>query len=64
VIFSILIFLNKIIQKSDCYRVLTQVCTANMLSKSEKILLSLSSKQKSLCLLATMHRTLHWRDKE
>ena len=31
---------------------LAQVCTASMLSKSEKILMSLNSKQKSLCQLA------------
>ena len=39
----------KIIQISACCWVLAQVCTAPMLSKSEKILLSLNNKQKSLC---------------
>jgi len=43
----------KAIQKSDCYWVLAQVCTAPLLSKSEKILMSLKSKQKSLCQLPT-----------
>jgi len=55
-IFSIQIFFNKVIQKSDCYWVLAQVCTALMLSKSEKILTSLNSKQKSFCRLATTPR--------
>ena len=32
---------------------LAQVCTAPMLSKSEKILMSLNNKQKPLCQLAT-----------
>jgi len=53
VIFSILIFYNKIIQISGCYLVLAQVCTAPMPSKSEKILMSLNGKQKSLCQLST-----------
>jgi len=53
VIFSIWIFFSKVIQKSDCYWVLEQVCTAPTLSKSEKILMSLNSKQKPLCQLAT-----------
>jgi len=44
VIFSFWIFFNKVIQKSDCYWVLAQVCTAPMLSKSEKMLMSLNSK--------------------
>jgi len=39
--------------KSDCYWVLAQICTAAMLSKSEKILMSLNSKWKSLCQLTT-----------
>jgi len=51
-IFSISIFFNKIIQKSDCCWALAQVCPAPMLSKSE-ILMSLNSKQKSLLELAT-----------
>jgi len=51
-IFFILIFFNKVIQKSDCYCVLAQNCTASMLSKPEN-LMSLHSKQKSLCQLAT-----------
>jgi len=46
-------FFSKVIQKSDCYRVLAQVRTALMLSKSEKILMSLNSKQKPLCQLTT-----------
>ena len=54
VIFSILIFFNTIIQKSACYWVIVQVHTALMLSKSEKIIISLNSKQKSLCQLATI----------
>ena len=44
VIFSILIFFNKAIQKSHCCWVLAQVCTAPMLSQSEKILRSFKSK--------------------
>jgi len=50
---SIWIFFSKVIQKSDCCWVLAWVCTAPMLSKSEKILMSLNSKQKPLCQLAT-----------
>jgi len=42
-----------IIQKLDCYWILAQVCTAPMVSKSEKILISLNSKQQPLCQLAT-----------
>jgi len=55
VIFSTSIFFSTAIQKSDCYWVLEQVCTAPMLSKSEKILslMSLNSKKKYLCQLAT-----------
>jgi len=51
--FSIWIFFSKVIQKSNCYWVLVQVCTAPMLSKSEKILMILNSKQKRLYQLAT-----------
>jgi len=47
----ILSFFQIVIQKSDCYRVLAQVCTAPMLRKSE-ILVILNSKQNSLCQLA------------
>ena len=43
----------KVIQKSDCYWVLAQVFTAPKLSKSEKILMSLNNKQKSLYQMAT-----------
>jgi len=49
--FFIWISFSKVIQKSDCYWVHAQVCTASMLSKSENILMSLNSKQKSLCQL-------------
>jgi len=49
---SIWIFSSKVIQKWDCYWVLAQVFTAPMLSKSE-ILMSMNSKQKLLCQLAT-----------
>jgi len=42
-----------VIQKLDCYWILAQVFTAPMLSKSEKILISLNSKQKPLYQLAT-----------
>jgi len=52
--FSIWIFFSKVIQKSDGYSVLAQVCSAPMLSKSEKILMSLNSKQKPLCQLASV----------
>jgi len=52
VIYSISIF--KINQKSDCYWELAQVYTAPMLSKSNKILMNLNSKQKTLFQLATM----------
>jgi len=52
VIFSITIFFSKVNQKSDCYRVLAQVCTVPTLSKPE-ILMSLNSKEKSLCQPAT-----------
>jgi len=45
--------LNKVIQKPHCCWILAQVCTATMLSQSEKILRSFKSKQKSLCQLAT-----------
>jgi len=48
-----LILFNKVIQKSDCYWVLVQVCTAPMLSKPEKILIRLNCKQKSLWQQAT-----------
>ena len=48
----ILSFFQIVIQKSDCYRVLAQACTASMLRKSE-ILVIVNSKQKSLCQLAT-----------
>ena len=41
-----------VIQKSDCYWILAQVCAAPMLRKSEKLVI-FSSKQKSLCQLAT-----------
>jgi len=51
--FSIWICFSKVVQKSDRYWVLVQVGIASMLSKSEKILMSLNSKQKSLCQLAT-----------
>jgi len=44
VIFPIWIFFSKVIQKSDCYWALAQVCTALMLSKSEQILMILNSK--------------------
>ena len=57
VIFSILIFFNKVIQKSNCYWVLVHVCAAHMLSKSEKTFMSLNSKQKSLCQLANTNST-------
>jgi len=55
VIFSTWIFFNTVIQKSYCYWVLEQVCTAPMLRKSEKILplMSLNSKKKHLCQVAT-----------
>ena len=53
VIFSIWIFFSNIIQKSDCYWVLAKVCTASMLSKSEKILMTLNSRKKPFCQLAT-----------
>ena len=55
VTFSILIFFSTVIQKSDCYWVLEQVCTAPVLSKSEKILslMSLNSKKMLHCQLAT-----------
>jgi len=51
--FSIWNFFSKVIQKSDRFSVLAQVCTDSMLSKSE-ILMSLNSKQMSLCQLATI----------
>jgi len=51
--FAILIFFSKVVQKSDRYWVHAQVCTASMLSKSEKIVMSLNSMQKSFCQLAT-----------
>ena len=53
IIFSILIFFKKVIQKSHCCWVLAQVCTPAMLSQSEKILRSIKSKQKSLWRLAS-----------
>ena len=43
---------SKVIQKSDCYWVLLQVCIAPMLCKSE-ILMGLNNKQKSLCQMTT-----------
>jgi len=43
-----------VILKSYCYWVLAPVCTAPTLSKSEMILMSLNSKQKSICQLATI----------
>jgi len=46
-------FRHSVIQKSDCFWVLVQVCTAPMLSKSKKILMILNSKQKRLSQLAT-----------
>jgi len=54
VIFPILIFLNKVTQKTDYCGVLAQVCIVPMLSKFEKILMSLNSNQNSLCQLATI----------
>ena len=62
VIFSIGIFFNKVIQKSDFYWVLALDCTDPKLSKSEKILMSLNSKQKRLFQLATAE--LFQRDRE
>jgi len=53
VIFSIWIFFSKVIQKSDCYWVLAQVCTDPMLSKSRKSLMILKSKQNPIYQLAT-----------
>ena len=53
VIFCILIFFNEVIHKSERYWVLAQVRTAPTIGKSEKILMSLNGKQKSLCQMAT-----------
>jgi len=53
VIFSSWIFFSKVMQISGCYWVLAQVCTSPMLSKSEKVLMSLNSKQKPLRQPAT-----------
>jgi len=50
--FSILFFINKLIQKSVYHLVLTQVCAASMVSKAF-ILMSLNSKLKSLFQQAT-----------
>jgi len=59
VIFSTWISFSTVIQKSDCYWVLAQVCTAPTLSKSEQILMSLNSKLKPLCQQANIELLPH-----
>jgi len=62
-IFSILIFFKKVIQKSHCCWGLAQVCTAPILSQSEEIFKEVQ-KQAKVTLPTGNHRTLPHRDKK